>query len=441
MRVLCLCFLSIRTADRAVAKQLFMTKRSLEGWEVMFSFISHQKVILVCEETLRTLFSSFGEVLDCVIRSYNRNDNAHLVSSKLQNGYGFVEFKDKVVAEFVVANIKSSSFVPLPTFVRADVGKDDVNEVQVTVNLDCSFSRRSMSRMSEVKSPEVPTRSSQRSVDVRVLSLDKSLQPATAASVLSTDSRPYTIPPMFPSTIPIPPTFSSTSSVQIQPWQISDSLAQYTPISGSPYLVMTPPSYYPSHPQQFASSPLMPMNAFPVPVQAPYVLHSPSVPSVQSEPTARSIYVPASQQATTPNVFPQYQQQQFVVSTSIPHSNDYHPGHADQSLQLPPSQYAYLSPPGPTGYYSQYFYPRQQPSIPHQHQRHQIHPSSFTTAPSIPPSMSAVSSNLSAEQIMAGYPMPGTQGDLSRPPHPPSQSQDVMNRFLRANNQNFQFER
>lgn len=434
---------SVRTADRTVAKQ-FMSKRKLVGWEVMFSFISHQKEILVCEESLRTLFSTFGEVLDCVIRSYNRNDNTHLASHKPQTGYGFVEFKEKATAEFVVANIKSGSFVPLPSFVTAESSKEDANEVHLTINLDCSFSRRSISRMSEVKSPEVSMKSSQGPSDIRGSSNNQPNQSARAApSAPSIDSRP-SAPPSFSHAIPAPPSFTSIPPVQMQSWQRSDSLPQYSPISGPPYLVMPPSSYFPSYPpQQFSSPPPLPMNSYPVPMQAPYVLHPSSVPvssNVQAEPNARNIYVPAAQDAPAPSSYSQSQSHRYVVHAAGANSNDYHSNHAEQSMQLPPPQYSYVSTPGPPGYYSQYFFPHHQPlSIPQQHlHQHQQQSSSFTAPSTIASSMSlsVASSNLPAEQILTGYSTPGSH--LSHPSH--LQSQDAMNRSSNpTNNPNFQF--
>lgn len=109
----------------------------------MFSFISHQRDVMVCEESLRGLFSQYGPVLDCVIRSYNGEVSGQSARG-LQNGYGFVEFQDQEVAEYVVKNVKAGLLTTTqePT--------DDTSASSPSVHVDCSLSRRSAARLTQV---------------------------------------------------------------------------------------------------------------------------------------------------------------------------------------------------------------------------------------------------------------------------------------------------
>lgn len=109
----------------------------------MFSFISHQRDVMVCEESLRGLFSQYGPVLDCVIRSYNGEVSGQSARG-LQNGYGFVEFQDQEVAEYVVKNVKAGLLT------TALEPCDDNGASGPSVHVDCSLSRRSAARLAQV---------------------------------------------------------------------------------------------------------------------------------------------------------------------------------------------------------------------------------------------------------------------------------------------------
>lgn len=109
----------------------------------MFSFISHQRDVMVCEESLRGLFSQYGPVLDCVIRSYNGEVSGQSARG-LQNGYGFVEFQDQEVAEYVVKNVKAGLLAATLE------PSDDTSASTPSVHVDCSLSRRSAARLAQV---------------------------------------------------------------------------------------------------------------------------------------------------------------------------------------------------------------------------------------------------------------------------------------------------